>query len=73
MGIGDALAQRVIAQARVEGAPALFLTVWEDNLPALGLYRKLGFERASLPALDEELGADELRYGRRRQLLRRPL
>jgi ribosomal protein S18 acetylase RimI-like enzyme len=45
MGIGEALTQRVIDQSRVEGAEELFLYVFEDNLSAIALYRKLGFER----------------------------
>ncbi len=73
MGIGSALTQRVIDQSRVEGAAGLFLDVFEDNAPAIALYRKLGFERASLPALEAERTADVQEYGRRRVTLRKLL
>lgn len=71
MGTGEALTQRVIDQAQAEGAPELFLNVFEDNDPALTLYRKLGFAPVTLPALEEELAADVQKYGRRRMTLRK--
>jgi ribosomal protein S18 acetylase RimI-like enzyme len=73
MGIGEALTRRVIEQARAEGALELFLRVFEDNAPALALYRKLGFEQVTLPALDADLVADVQKYRRRRLPLRKPL
>jgi ribosomal protein S18 acetylase RimI-like enzyme len=73
MGIGEALTRRVIEQARAEGALELFLRVFEDNAPALALYRKLGFEQVTLPALEADLVADVQKYRRRRLPLRKPL
>jgi ribosomal protein S18 acetylase RimI-like enzyme len=73
MGIGEALTRRVIDQAQAEGAKELFLNVFEDNRPALALYRKLGFERVALPVLEEEFAAEGQREGRRRVTLRRSL
>ncbi len=73
MGIGEALTRRVIEQAEAEGAPDLFLRVFEDNAPALALYGKLGFEPVTLPALEDELAADVQKYGRRRVPLRKRL
>lgn len=66
LGIGEALTRRVVEQARAEGAREVFLRVFDDNTPALALYSKLGFEPVTLPALEEDLGADVQKYGRRR-------
>ena len=71
MGVGAALTQRVIDQSRSEGAAELCLYVFENSAPALALYRKLGFERVALPALEEELAADVEKFGRRRVTLRK--
>ena len=73
LGVGEALTMRVIDQARAEHAPGLFLRVFEDNAPALALYRKLGFEPVALPALADDLAADVRNYGRRRVPLRKSL
>ena len=46
-GIGRQLTNRGIEYARQKGAPAVWLQVREENLPAVDLYRNLGFsERA---------------------------
>jgi ribosomal protein S18 acetylase RimI-like enzyme len=73
MGIGASLTQRAIDQSRVEGAAELCLCVFENNAPAIALYRELGFERVALPALEAELAADVRKYGRQRVPLRKPL
>jgi signal peptidase I len=73
MGVGAALTQRVIDQSRFEGVAELFLEVFEDNVPAIALYRNLGFEPATLPALEAERANDVQLYGRRRVPLRKPL
>lgn len=51
LGIGEMLTRQVIEQAKAEGAPELRLAVFDDNLSAILLYRKLGFE----PTVGEEL------------------
>jgi diamine N-acetyltransferase len=43
-GVGRALLDWSIDCARAEGAPALLLTVWEENHRAFAFYRKHGFE-----------------------------
>jgi ribosomal protein S18 acetylase RimI-like enzyme len=73
MGLGEALTERVIHQSRLEGAAELCLNVFENNFPALALYRKLGFEPVVFPALEPELAADVQIYGRRRVTLRKTL
>jgi signal peptidase I len=73
LGIGEALTRRVMEQAHAEGAPELFLRVFEDNAPALALYHKLGFAPVTLPGLDADLAADVQKYGRRRVPLSKPL
>jgi ribosomal protein S18 acetylase RimI-like enzyme len=73
LGIGEALARAVVDRARDEGAGELLLAVQEDDLRAMALYRKLGFESFTVPAL-EPIFAEELeRLGRRRVVMRLPL
>jgi GNAT superfamily N-acetyltransferase len=43
-GIGRALAERLIAEARIAGYEAMWLETAPRQLAALGLYRSLGFE-----------------------------
>lgn len=57
LGIGEAMVRSVIGIARAEGAGELWLGVGENNLPAVRLYRKLGFERPAPPNPDAEPGA----------------
>jgi len=51
----------------------LFLLVYDDNPPAINLYRKLDFERTRLPALQPQLDEDFEKTGRRRVVMRRNL
>jgi hypothetical protein len=44
MGIGRALTERVMLQARAKGASAVWLHVREDNPGAIRIYESLGFE-----------------------------
>jgi GNAT superfamily N-acetyltransferase len=73
MGIGEALTKHVIDQSRLEGEAELFLFVFEDNAPAIALYRSLGFEPVSLPELEAEWVDDVKNYGRRRVPLKKTL
>lgn len=73
LGLGEALSRRVIEQARVEGAPVLSLNVFADNAPAIALYRKLGFERVRIPALEARFEADVQRGQRRLMSMRKAL
>lgn len=66
LGIGEMLTQHVISRAVVEGAPELWLLVFQDNTRAVGLYRKLGFEQVTLPTLEPQLASEKQRPGRRR-------
>lgn len=45
-GLGWRLMQAAIREAKSRGGEAMFLEVDDGNAPALGLYRKLGFEKA---------------------------
>ncbi|WP_113338598.1 GNAT family N-acetyltransferase [Rhizobium cremeum] len=45
-GLGWRLMQAAMREARSRGGETMFLEVDDGNAPALGLYRKLGFERA---------------------------
>jgi ribosomal protein S18 acetylase RimI-like enzyme len=73
MGLGERLVRRVIDQAKAENASMLSCLVYEDNHAALNLYRKLGFEKAVIPGLEEQLEAERSLQGRRRVLFRKPL
>jgi ribosomal protein S18 acetylase RimI-like enzyme len=70
MGIGEQLVRHVLREAAATGAQELLLTVFEDNHPARALYQKLGFERVTIAALEQELADDVARYGRRRMVMR---
>jgi ribosomal protein S18 acetylase RimI-like enzyme len=43
-GVGKMLAQRLEGMAKEEGFRHIWLGVWEENLPAQGLYKKLGYK-----------------------------
>ena len=43
-GVAATLMEDAIAWARSHGAPALFLSVWENNERAQRFYRRYGFE-----------------------------
>ncbi|MBN2759418.1 MAG: ribosomal protein S18-alanine N-acetyltransferase [Rhodobacteraceae bacterium] len=47
-GLGTALLQEAMAQARVRGVRRIFLEVAADNDPARALYRRAGFVQAGL-------------------------
>lgn len=44
-GLGWRLMQAAMREAHARGGESLFLEVDAGNVPALGLYRKLGFEQ----------------------------
>jgi ribosomal protein S18 acetylase RimI-like enzyme len=73
LGIGEALTQVVVERARAEGAPALNLLVFEDNVPAIRLYEKLGFEMHTIPGLEPQLESERVATGRRRVVMRKHL
>jgi ribosomal-protein-alanine N-acetyltransferase len=47
-GVGRALVEALVREARARAAAAVYLEVAEDNAPARALYRSCGFERAGL-------------------------
>jgi len=73
MSVGEQLTLRVKQVALGRGAPELYLLVYEDNLPAVRLYHKLGFERRIFPMLEEELEKEKTTSGRRRIVMAAPL
>ena len=73
LGIGQALSQVVIERSRAEGAPTLDLLVYEDNVRAIDLYRKLGFEMYCNPDLEAQLEPERASSGRRRVAMRKRL
>jgi ribosomal protein S18 acetylase RimI-like enzyme len=71
LGIGEALSRAVIERAAAESAPVLDLLVFEDNLPAIRMYRKLGFEISAIPELEPQLERERDSTGRRRVVMRK--
>ncbi len=69
LGVGALLTRRVIQQSHYEAASELSLLVWEENLPAVALYRGLHFRRTEIPSLEEELLEEKKLLGRRRIVL----
>lgn len=58
LGLGRDLMEAVLRELHAQRAEALFLEVDETNLPAIALYRRLGFrEVAKRPAYYGEAGA----------------
>ncbi len=47
-GIGKALVEKVVEEARANQCRRVHLTTTNDNLRALGLYQKLGFQLSAL-------------------------
>lgn len=64
-GVADALLGRAIRRLRAAGAESLVLEVRSDNLAALGLYERWGFERVGIRQRYYVGGGDAL-------VLRRP-
>jgi ribosomal protein S18 acetylase RimI-like enzyme len=73
LGVGGALTQQVIDQARERGAKELLLAVSEDNTRAITLYRKLGFEQIVVAALELTFAEEKAQTGRRRIVMRKRL
>jgi ribosomal protein S18 acetylase RimI-like enzyme len=48
-GLGEALVSTVLTWAAEEGWQVVRLRVWEDNLPARRLYKRLGFVQSEDP------------------------
>jgi ribosomal protein S18 acetylase RimI-like enzyme len=65
MGVGEMLSLRIVRAARERGAEGLGLMLFEDNLPAVRLYQKLGFQKHDFPGLKERFEEEERAGGRR--------
>jgi ribosomal protein S18 acetylase RimI-like enzyme len=73
VGVGEALARRVIQEARAQGAGQLSLEVFKDNKPCVCIFRKLGFVSAVVDALEPQFEEEERLLGRRRIVMRKVL
>ena len=73
MGIGEDLTRRVIATAEEEGAEELLLIVYEDQTPAIRLYRKLGFQIKRDSALEDDLEQERAFLGSKKVVMSKPL
>jgi len=73
MGIGESLCSKVIERARAEGAEELLLIVRADRHQAISLYRQVGFEIKTIPAMEVQLEKGTLAYGYRRVVMSKSL
>ena len=72
-GIGEKLSREVIARTCTEGGQTLDLLVFNDNFPAIQLYRKLGFDMHTIQELEPKLVCEVTLSGRRRVVMRKRL
>ncbi|NMP22823.1 GNAT family N-acetyltransferase [Sulfobacillus harzensis] len=63
-GVGDRLVATVVEWARSQHAPRVILSVKDDNVPAIRLYRRHGFHEAG-PSEDSKPGSPETLFVRR--------
>jgi ribosomal protein S18 acetylase RimI-like enzyme len=70
-GLGEQLMRLALERVRREGGGRVSLLVFDDNKPAIRLYKKLGFEPFALPLLDKTLLEETGSAGRRRIVLSR--
>ena len=73
LGIGRGLTRRLCRTAYQRGASEVRLLVFEDNLPAISLYKKEGFFRVHMELIDNELYKESLSSGRRRIIMQKDL
>jgi ribosomal protein S18 acetylase RimI-like enzyme len=72
-GIGEMMTRFAVNKAIEEGAKELSLLVFSNNIPAISLYRKMGFERGLSPELETKLEEEERQTGRRIVVMSRRL
>jgi ribosomal protein S18 acetylase RimI-like enzyme len=70
---GEKLCQALINQARADGLSAVDLIVKKDNIPAVNLYLKLGFEFHTIPELGDMLEKQYLSSGYQSVIMRKQL
>ncbi len=68
LGIGKELIRLALQKAAERGAKRINLWVFEDNRAAVNLYYGMGFQRDSIPGLDEQI-EEEVRQGKRRRII----
>lgn len=68
-GVGEGLMRLALERVAQEGGERVSLLVFDDNRPAIRLYKKLGFEPFALPLLDKTLREEAGSAGRRRIIL----
>ena len=71
LGVGKALVQQAIKRAREENASEIWLLVYNNRIPAVRLYQKLGFTIVS--SAEIELMLENERSGAERRILMRRL
>ena len=66
MGLGEKLSCLTIEKCKKQRANKVSLLVFENNLPAINLYKKLGFEQSINDDLENQLKREITEYGQRR-------
>lgn len=67
LGIGEGIVREILKRASTLGAERVNLMVNDQNERAINLYRKIGFQRISIPKLDSVLEKDA-QQGKPRQI-----
>lgn len=73
LGIGRQLTKICCDIAADNGATEVSLLVFQDNRPALNLYKNLGFSQVSIPEIDKELREETARSRRQRIILQKDI
>ena len=54
-GIGEGLVAKAISALKEQGIDVVFLNLFENNIPAIKLYQKLGFKRVDVPEMEKKI------------------
>ena len=73
LGVGSRLTEILCRFVAKQGGSEVKLLVFQDNKPALSLYRKLGFRQISIPRMDKQLTEEAKKNGRQRIIMKRDL
>ena len=69
LGVGQELTRMAIQEAAAQDSAKVYLLVFEQNKVAVNLYRKIGFQRCSIPKLDAQLEEEAQKTGKRRIIM----
>ena len=55
LSIGEGLVAKAISALKEQGIDVVFLNLFENNIPAIKLYQKLGFKRVDVPEMEKKI------------------